>query len=164
MVLKYISPIIPPELLKCLAEMGHGDELVIGDGNFPSESVAKACGAKIVRMDGSNGVEVLKAIMALFPLDTYVKEPAAVMARTPEDEARGVKCPIWGEYEKILSKAEARNVSIEKVERFAFYERAKKAYLVIATGEKAIYANLILKKGVISSQSNSKKVLLKSSL
>ncbi len=144
-MLKGISPVLSPELLKALAEMGHGDELVIADGNFPCHSYGK--NAIVVRADGHGVPEILDAIMQLLPLDTYVEKPVGLM-----EIVKGDTCPIppiWEEYEKILNKYEPEHHNIEYIERFAFYERAAKAYLIIATGEKAIYANILLKKGVV---------------
>ena len=144
-MLKGIPPIISPELLKALCEMGHGDELIIADGNFPSQSIGK--NAVVVRADGHGAVEILEAVLQLIPLDAYVEKPVALMELSP-----GETCPtpqIWGEYQKVLEKHEPEHCDIEMTERFAFYERAKKAYLIIATGETAIYANVLLKKGVV---------------
>jgi len=139
-MLKNISPVISPSLLKILMEMGHGDEIVIGDGNFPAASVAK----RLIRLDGHGVNEVLGAILKLMPLDTYVDCPVALMDNgDPSDRP-----PIWAEYAETI-KAEEGEKGVEFVERFAFYERAKKAYCVVATGETAIYANIILKKGVV---------------
>ena len=144
-MLKGISPLISPALLKALCEMGHGDELVIADGNFPSESVGKD--AIVIRADGHGLPEILDAVLALIPLDAYVEKPVALMEVVPGDT-----CPtpeIWGTYKDILKKHEPEHCEIEMTERFAFYERAKEAYLIIATGETAIYANVLLKKGVV---------------
>ena len=140
-MLKGISPILSPELLKILMEMGHGDELVIGDGNFPAASVAQ----RLVRLDGHGVPAILDAVLALYPLDTYVEAPVALMQVTPGDD---IVPEIWNEYRAIVKKHEG-DKNFEEVERFAFYERAKKAYAVVATGETAIYANIILKKGVV---------------
>ncbi|MCL2507803.1 MAG: L-fucose mutarotase [Oscillospiraceae bacterium] len=139
-MLKNISPVLSPELLKILMEMGHGDELVIGDGNFPASSVAK----RLVRADGHGVPAILDAVLALMPLDTYVDAPAALM----DNGGDGERPAIWARYEEII-KAREGEKKIELVERFAFYERAKNAYAVVATGETAIYANIILKKGVV---------------
>ena len=143
-MLKGIPSILTPDLLKILMEMGHGDEIVIGDGNFPAAAYAK----RLVRCDGHDVPTVLDAILGLFPLDAFVKEPVALMQtvarHTPEAP------PIWAEYEKIIKKHEPENNGIFYEERFAFYERAKKAYAIVATGESALYANVILKKGVIT--------------
>ena len=141
-MLKGINPIISPELLKILMEMGHGDEIVIGDGNFPAASVAK----RLVRLDGHGVCDILDAILALMPLDAYVEAPAALMQVTPGDNIVPV---IWEDYKKIIKKYEPVNNKVEEIERFAFYDRAKDAYAVIATGETAIYANIMLQKGVV---------------
>ena len=144
-MLKGISPVISPELLKALAEMGHGDELVIADGNFPCHSVGK--NSIVVRADGHGVPEILDAILKLIPLDTYTDKPVALM-----EVVKGDTCgtpEIWNTYEEILDKYEPDHHDIDYTERFAFYERAKGAYLIIATGEKAIYANILLKKGVV---------------
>ena len=144
-MLKGIPSILSPELLKALCEMGHGDELVIADGNFPSQSIGK--NAVVVRADGHGAAEILDAVLQLIPLDAYVEKPVALMEIVPGDI-----CPTpqrWNEYSSILWKYEPDNRDIEMMERFAFYERAKKAYLIIATGETAIYANVLLKKGVV---------------
>ena len=139
-MLKGISPILSPELLKILMEMGHGDELVIGDGNFPAASVAK----RLVRLDGHGVPEILDAILTLLPLDTYVEAPVALMHTVPGDPIP----EIWNDFRAIVQRREG-NRAFEEVERFAFYERAKNAYAVVATGETAVYANIILKKGVV---------------
>jgi len=142
-MLKNIPSILSPELLKTLMEMGHGDEIVIGDGNFPAASYAK----RLVRCDGHGVPEILDAILTLFPLDAYAPCQAALMEVVKGDT---VPTPvIWGEYKQIIEKHEPVNNKIEHMERFAFYERAKEAYAIIATGESAIYANIILKKGVV---------------
>lgn len=141
-MLKGIPSILPPELLKILMEMGHGDELVIGDGNFPAAGIAQ----RLVRCDGHNVPELLEAILKLFPLDAFVDAPVSLMQVVPGTKA---ETPIWDVYREIINKYEPVHNKIEEVERFAFYEKAKKAYAVIATGEKALYANIILKKGVV---------------
>ncbi len=141
-MLKGISPLISPELLKVLMEMGHGDELVIADGNFPAASVAQ----RLVRSDGNGGAELLDAILKLFPLDTYVERPVGLMAVVPGDSYKPV---IWEEYRAVVQQNEPAFTDFEYIERYAFYERAKKAYAILASSEKALYANLILKKGVV---------------
>jgi L-fucose mutarotase len=142
-MLKNIPSILSPELLKILMEMGHGDELVIADGNFPAASIAQ----RLIRLDGHGVCPVLEAILRLFPLDPYVEKPVSLMQVVPGDT---VKTPIWDEYRKILRAGGEPFKEFDMVERFAFYERAKKAYAVIATSESALYANIILKKGVIA--------------
>lgn len=139
-MLKGIPSIIPPELLKILMEMGHSDEIVIGDGNFPAAGIAK----RLVRCDGHSVPAILDAILKLMPLDTYVDAPVALMEVVPGDPVVPV---IWDEYREIIKKYQ--DVKIEYVERFAFYDRAKEAYAVVTTGETALYANVILKKGVV---------------
>jgi len=141
-MLKGIPRIISPELLKVLMEMGHGDEIVIADGNFPSASTAQ----RLIRSDGNNAPEMLDAILQLFPLDTFVDMPVALMALVP---GHTYKPTIWEEFRNIIHKHDEKFTDFEFVERFAFYERAKKAYAVIATSETALYANIILKKGVV---------------
>lgn len=140
-MLKGIPSILSPDLLKCLMEMGHSDEIVIADGNFPGASH----GARLLHCDGHGVPEVLAAILKLFPLDTYVACPVALMEAVPGDPVVPI---IWDTYKQIVEKNQA-GVALEYMERFAFYERAKKAYAVVATGETALYANVILKKGVV---------------
>jgi L-fucose mutarotase len=141
-MLKSIPPILSPELLKILMEMGHGDELVLADGNFPAAGVAR----RLVRSDGHGVPELLEAVLRLFPLDIYVEKPVALMAVVPGDTT---KPTIWEQYRTILKASGEKFSDFEMVERFAFYERAKQAYAVVATSEKALYANIILKKGVL---------------
>ncbi len=140
-MLKGIPSILSPELLKILMEMGHGDELVIADGNFPAAAIAQ----RLVRSDGHMIPELLEAILNFFPLDKYVPKPVALMALVPGET---YEPQIWETYRAIFKKQEYFT-DFESVERFEFYERAKKAYAVIATSETALYANLILKKGVV---------------
>lgn len=141
-MLKNIPSILSPELLKILMEMGHADEIVIADGNFPGAAVAQ----RLVRLDGHGISEVLQAILKLFPLDSYVDRPVALMQVVPGDD---VETPIWDEYRKIIKVSGEKFDDFDTVERFAFYERAKKAYAVVMTSESALYANIILKKGVV---------------
>lgn len=144
-MLKNIPKILSPQLLKVLCEMGHSDRLVIADGNFPAESMGK--NAIVIRMDGHGVPEILDAILQLFPLDTYVEKPFNLMEVMPGDD---VETPIWEEYGQIAEKHDARGRGvIGTIERFAFYEEAKKAYAIIATGESALYANVMLQKGVV---------------
>lgn len=147
MPLKGIPHVLSPDLLHVLSSMGHGDEIVLADAHFPSSSVCRS-GPKEVRADGLGAADLLKGVMQLFPLDQYVDKPAAVMLRVSEDEAKNFPVPIWDTFQTIVDAAEGKKVQIEQVERFAFYERAKKAFAVVHTGETAQYANIILKKGV----------------
>lgn len=139
-MLKNVPKIISPELLKVLCEMGHGDEIVIADANFPAENYGKRC----IRADGLGGVQLLDAILKLIPLDTYADENFLLMQTTQGDPTP----TIWAEYFETANKSDD-NLRAGNLERFAFYERAKQAYAVIASGEEAIYANIIIKKGVI---------------
>lgn len=144
-MLKGIPKILSPELLKVLCEMGHSDRIVIADGNFPAESLGKDC--IVIRMDGHGVPELLDAILKVFPLDTYVEDPVRLMEVMPGDPA---KTPIWDTYREIISKYDQRgDDAVGYVERFAFYQQAKTAYAIIATGESAVYANVMLQKGVV---------------
>jgi Fucose dissimilation pathway protein FucU len=142
-MLKGISSVISPELIKVLMEMGHGDEIVIADGNFPAASNAQ----RLVRADGLGCSVLLDATLRVFPLDAYVEKPVALMAVVAGDPYQPL---IWDDYRKIIKVYESDFTDFEYVERFAFYERAKKAYAILATGEMALYANIILKKGVVT--------------
>lgn len=144
-MLKGIPKILSPELLKVLCEMGHSDRLVIADGNFPAETMGKD--AIVIRMDGHGACDVLEAILKVFPLDTYVEKPVNLMEVMPGDK---VETPIWDDYTRIVAAEDVRGgAAIGHIERFAFYEEAKKAYAIIATGEGALYANVMLQKGVV---------------
>lgn len=136
-MLKNVPKIIPPELLKILCEMGHGDELVIADGNFP------AIGQRVVYMTGNGATEVLEAVLELIPLDTYAQ--SLFLMKVMDGDK--VETPIWDEYKAVVKNHS--DAEFENIDRFEFYERAKKAYAVIATGESALYANILLKKGVV---------------
>ena len=140
-MLKGISPLLSPELLKVLDEMGHGDEIVFADANFPTVSTGK----RIVRADGIGAVELLDAVLQLFPLDQFVEAPVTLM-----DPAGGLDHdpPVWEAFGRIIEKHQP-GVRCEKIDRFAFYERAKNAYATVATGENALYACVIIKKGCI---------------
>lgn len=140
-MLKGISPLISPELLKILSEMGHGDEIVLADAHFPAHSV----GQRVVRADGIGTVPLLKGILDLIPLDQYDRSNFVLMEVVPGDNVQPV---IWDAYAQVLKAAEPE-MEMDKLERFAYYERARKAYCVVATGETAQYANIILKKGVV---------------
>ncbi len=142
-MLKGISKIVSPELVKVLCEMGHGDEIVIADGNFPSENFGK----RVIRADGISGTAMLDACLQLIPLDTY-SDPNFILMQLMDCDKGRINPVIWEEYKKIASSHD-ENVRVGNIDRFEFYERAKNAYAVIATGEAAVYANIILKKGVI---------------
>ena len=139
-MLKGIDKLLTGEMLKALCDMGHGDELVIADANFPAETVAK----RLIRVPGVDGVRVAEAVLSVFPLDTYVDNPACVMDLTDGDKAKGMPEPvIWRDYARVTGE------ELGLIERFEFYERAKNAYLVIQTGEERQYGNLLLTKGVV---------------
>ncbi len=142
-MLKNVPKIVSPELLETLCEMGHGDEIVIADGNFPAETFGK----RVIRADGIGGAAMLEAVLSLIPLDTY-SNPNMILMQLMQCDEDKIDPVIWQEYEKISEKHD-KNVKIGNIDRFAFYERAKTAFAVIATGEEAVYANIILKKGVI---------------
>lgn len=145
-MLKGIPKILSPELLKVLCEMGHSDRVVIGDGNFPAQSMGK--NAVVIRCDGHGVPELLDAILQVFPLDTYVEHPVNLMEVMAGDT---VETPIWDTYGEIVAKYDDRGANaIGNIERFQFYEAAKTAYAVIATGESALYANVMLQKGVVT--------------
>lgn len=141
-MLKNIPNLLSPDLLKILMEMGHGDEIVIADGNFPAASIAQ----RLIRLDGHGVPVILDSILKFFPLDIYVENPVGLMAVVPGDNIKPV---IWDDYRKIIQDSKEPFKDFEYIERFAFYERAKKAFAVIATSESALYANIILKKGVV---------------
>jgi len=141
-VLKGIPPMLSAELMRVLIDMGHGDEIVLADGNFPAASLAQ----RLVVLPGHGVPPVLEAIMRFFPLDTYADDHAVVMSVVPGDDTVPV---IWDEYRRLLSAAEEREIALTEIERMEFYERARRAFAVVATSESALYANLILKKGVV---------------
>src|SRR5699024_7950350 len=145
-MLKGIPKILSTELLMVLVEMGHSDRLVNSDGNFPAEFMGKD--AIVIRCDGHGVPELLDAILQVFPLDTYVEHPVNLMEVMPGDD---VETPIWDTYKEIIRKYDDRgDAVVGQIERFAFYEEAKKVYAIIATGESALYANIMLQKGVVT--------------
>ncbi len=142
-MLKGIPNTISPDLMHALMNMGHGDEIVLADGNFPAASHAQ----QLIRADGLDVCTLLEAIMKFFPLDTFVDDPTVVMAVV---DPTAENPPIWKDFERILKSAEGDWVKLTPIERFAFYERTRGAYCIVATSETALYANLILKKGVVT--------------
>lgn len=140
-MLKGISPVISPQLLAALASMGHGDEIVLADAHFPSGNIND----NILRADGIKIPDLLTAILPLFELDAYVSCPVFMMDAVQGDTIDPV---VEEQYLKAIHETNPRIISIERLERFAFYERAKKAYCVLITGELSKYGNIILKKGV----------------
>jgi len=147
-MLKNIPPILSPELLKVLCEMGHSDRICIGDGNFPGSSMAKAKNAIFLRADGHGVPELLDAILQVIPLDTYVDTPVMLMEKMDCD--KDLVIPVWDTYKEIVAKYDERGEkAVGNYERFEFYEQAKDCYCIIQTGETAIYANVIVQKGVV---------------
>ena len=147
-MLKGIPSILSPELLAVLSEMGHGDRICIGDGNFPGSSFAAKGGAILIRADGHGVCELLDAILQVMPLDRYVEKPVGIMEVTAQDA--GLEVPIWNRFREIIAKHDDRGADvIGSFERFDFYDEAKKCYCILQSGETEIYANIILQKGVI---------------
>ena len=147
-MLKNIPSILSPELLKVLCEMGHSDRICIGDGNFPGSSMAKAKNAIFLRADGHGVPELLDAILQVIPLDTYVDTPVMLMEKMECDQ--DLVIPVWDTYKEIVAKHDERGEkAVGNYERFEFYEQAKDCYCIIQTGETAIYANVIVQKGVV---------------
>ncbi|MDD2213071.1 fucose isomerase [Oscillospiraceae bacterium HV4-5-C5C] len=144
-MLKGIPAVLSPELLKTLCEMGHSDRLVLADGNFPVPTMGRD--AVIIRADGHGVPELLDAILTLFPLDAYVEHPVTLMEVMPGDP---VATPIWETYKEIIARHDPRGAAvIGSTDRFSFYQEARQCYCIVATGETALYANIILQKGVV---------------
>jgi len=141
-MLKGISPLLSPELLKVLCEMGHGDEIVLADSNFPGVSVGK----RLVRADGLPIQTLLEAILPLFVLDRYA-DPLLMMQVVPGDR---LDPAVEADYMQVVRRYQPDAAAPVRIERHAFYERARSAFCVVMTGELRVYGNLILKKGVIS--------------
>lgn len=145
-MLKHIPDIISPELLKVLHEMGHGDRIVIGDANFPAKSVSK--GNINIRCDGLRATEILDAILELMPLDNFTPKPVLIMDKA--EQHKDLETPVWEEFKDIVvAHNENDSDMIGFIDRFEFYEEAKKAYATISTTEKAFYACIILQKGCL---------------
>lgn len=147
-MLKGIPSILSPELIKVLCEMGHGDRICIGDGNFPGTSMAKPNNCVVVRLDGHGVNEILDAILQVMPLDEYTDHPVMLMDKMECDKDMDI--PVWKDYKKTVKKYDARGAkAFGAYERFEFYEQAKKCYCILQTGETQVYANVILQKGVV---------------
>ena len=140
-MLKGISPLLSPELLANLARMGHGDEIILADAHFPAESFNR----NVIRADGLRIPALLDAILPLLELDAYVPTPLAMMAAVEGDQ---LDPQVERDYRSALDRHAPEAPQIERVDRFAFYERAEHAFAVVMTGETAKYGNIILKKGV----------------
>jgi L-fucose mutarotase len=141
-MLRGIDPILSPDLLRILRAMGHGDDIVIADANFPAEASARA----LVRLDGVAAARVLRAILSVMPLDAFVDDPAISMQMV--DDPEGVP-PVVEEFQRIIDTVADRPARIKPLERFEFYERARNAFAIVQTGERQLYGNLIVKKGVL---------------
>jgi L-fucose mutarotase len=141
-MLKGLDPLLSADLLHVLRSMGHGDELVIVDANFPAASM----GRRVVHMDGVNATRTLEAVLSVMPLDDFVDEPCARMQVV--DDADAVP-EICREFQATIDRAEGGRFQLGKIERFAFYERARHAFAVVQTGETRLYGNVLLKMGVI---------------
>jgi L-fucose mutarotase len=142
-MLKGISPLIPPALLKVLSEMGHGDLIVLADANYPAMS---GSAKHVIRTDGVGIPGLLDGILKLFPLDSFIETPISMMAVVPGDD---YVPDIWAEYRKIFRSYGIAEEKIAFLERFEFYHRAEHVYCVVATGERARYGNILLQKGVL---------------
>lgn len=143
-MLRNIPAILSPDLLYTIAAMGHGDDIVIADANFPSKSMGKLC----IHLPGITATDMLEAILKLLPLDTFVPDPATTMQVVGEPDTVP---EIVSEFQTIIEKTADNPAKITGVERFDFYDRAKSAFVVVQTGETRLYGNIILKKGVIGS-------------
>lgn len=141
-MLRNIPSILSPDLLWSLRAMGHGDDLVIVDANFP----ATALGARCHRLDGVTATDVLQAVLTVLPLDQFVPNPAVVMEVV--DDPNAVP-PIVAQFQDIMTTTADNPTALDKLERFAFYDRAKSAFAIVQTGETRLYGNIILKKGVL---------------
>lgn len=141
-MLHNIPPILSPDLLHSLRAMGHGDEIVIADANFPGTALGQRCH----RLDGISATDALHAILSLLPLDSFVPDPALVMQVVGDPDAVP---PVVAEFQSIITQTADNPAQIARLERFAFYTRAKSAFAIVQTGETRLYGNIILKKGVI---------------
>ncbi|QIE43409.1 ribose ABC transporter (plasmid) [Rhodobacteraceae bacterium SC52] len=141
-MLRSIPPILSPDLLWTLRAMGHGDDIVIADANFPATSM----GARCHRLDGITATDVLSAILTVLPLDSFVPDPAIVMQVVGDPD---VVPPVVAAFQRIVNTTADTPVKLASLERFDFYDRAKSAFAVVQTGESRLYGNIILKKGVI---------------
>lgn len=141
-MLKGLDPLLSPDLLHVLRAMGHGDDVVIADANFPGTTLAK----RLVRLDGVSATRALEAVLSVMPLDSFVDAPCARMTVVDDPDAVPEICT---EFQRIIDAAEGGRFALAAIERFAFYERARAAFAVIQTGETRLYGNVWLKKGVI---------------
>lgn len=141
-MLKGFDPLLTPDLLYVLRAMGHGDEIAIVDANYPAQSA----GPDVVRLDAADATRTLDAVLSVLPLDTFVDEACWRMEVVGESDA---ELPIFAEFRAIVARREGPQFKIGSLERFAFYERAKRCSAIVATGERRFYGNIILTKGVV---------------
>jgi L-fucose mutarotase len=142
-VLKGLDPLLGPDLLHALASMGHGDELVVADANFPAATLAR----RLIELSGVGAPDAARAILSVLPLDSFVAEPALVMevVGNPTEAP-----PVVAEFERVVGAAAGRPVTLGRLARAAFYTRAQHAFAIVRTGERRLYGNLILVKGVVA--------------
>jgi L-fucose mutarotase len=143
-MLKAIDPLLTPDLLYVLAAMGHGDEIAIVDANYPAQSA----GPDVVRLDAADATRALDAVLSVLPLDTFVAEPCWLM-EVVAAAAGDAEPAIFAEFRAVIARREGPRFKLASLERFAFYERARRCFAIVATGERRLYGNVILKKGVI---------------
>lgn len=141
-MLRNIDPLLSPDLLRALRAMGHGDEIVVADANFPADGLARRC----IRADGCSANDIAQAILSVMPLDTSVDDPALTML--VEDDPESIPEAV-ADFQRIIDQVADNPAQIYGLERQAFYDRASKAYAIVSTGERRLYGNIILKKGVI---------------
>lgn len=141
-MLRNIPPILSPDLLCTLRGMGHGDEIVIADANFPATALGRRCH----RLDGITATDALAAVLTVLPLDTFVPDPALVMEVVGDPDAVP---PVVAEFQTIITKTADHPATLGRLERFVFYDRARSAFAIVQTGETRLYGNIIVKKGVI---------------
>ena len=147
-MLRGIPPELSPQLLETLAEMGHGDTIVIGDSNFPAASTAAAKGHVNIRCDGHRATEILDAVLQLMPLDDFVDKPVIIMNKT--EKHKDLECTVWDEFKAIVARHDPREAdAVDFMDRFPFYTAAQNAYAVVSTTETAPYACVILQKGCL---------------
>lgn len=142
-MLRDIDPLLSPDLLYALRAMGHGDDIVIADANFPAAS----SGPRLIRADGSSASDILRAVLSVMPLDTFVDDPALSMQVVDDPDAMP---EAVADFQRIIDQVADTPARIRPLERFAFYERSRTAFAVVQTGERRLYGNIILKKGVIA--------------
>src|ERR1700679_3612684 len=141
-MLKNLDPLLTPDLLQVLRAMGHGDEIVLVDANYPAESARP----QVVRLDGVDATRALDAVLGVMPLDEFVPEACWRMQVVGAPDAEQ---PIFDEFRAVIAKREGAAFKLASLERFAFYARANACHAVVATGERRLYGNIILKKGIV---------------